>query len=116
MKKKYYPIVTFPSKSSSKVYTVSMDNDGGLSCDCPAWVFKKAGERICRHIKEVTAQGFGTVEGKFVVLVDSLSNKEPIFCKKYPRQCDTCSLRFPCYTANTPEFSIKELRKEGIVK
>ena len=50
----YREIARFPSSSSSKVYTVKEDEDGNLSCDCPAWRFKKPGqERNCKHTKAV---------------------------------------------------------------
>lgn len=49
-------VARFPSASSSKVYTVKEDPDGNLSCDCPAWRFKKPNqERACKHVQEVTA-------------------------------------------------------------
>jgi len=52
----YREIARFPSSSSSKVYTVKEDEDGNLSCDCPAWRFKKPGqERNCKHTKMVAA-------------------------------------------------------------
>ena len=51
--KTYTPVATFPSSSSTKVYTVSVDEEGRLSCNCPAWTFKKAGTRTCKHVQAV---------------------------------------------------------------
>lgn len=46
---------TFPSSSSSKVYTVRLDPaTGQATCDCPAWKFVKAGQpRGCKHTRAV---------------------------------------------------------------
>lgn len=49
-------VAQFPSSSSSKTYTVKQDPAGNLSCDCPAWRFKKPNqERVCKHIQQVAA-------------------------------------------------------------
>lgn len=49
-------VARYPSSSSSKVYVVKQDEDGNLSCDCPAWRFKKPNqERSCKHTKEFAA-------------------------------------------------------------
>lgn len=54
MSKQYSPVASFPSSSNpTKTYTVSEDENGELSCDCPAWVFKKGTARTCKHILEV---------------------------------------------------------------
>ena len=46
----------FPSSSSSKVYVVKEDQAGNLSCDCPAWRFKKPNqERTCKHVESAAA-------------------------------------------------------------
>ncbi len=48
----------FPSKSSAgKFYIVKRHRDtGALSCDCPAWRFKKGDrERTCKHVQTVAA-------------------------------------------------------------
>jgi hypothetical protein len=48
-------IRTFPSSSSSATYTVSRDDAGQLSCDCPGWRFVKPGaERGCKHTRQIT--------------------------------------------------------------
>ena len=48
----YTEVATFPSSSSDKMYTVKQDEDGNLSCDCPAWKFKKPNqERACKHTR-----------------------------------------------------------------
>jgi len=52
--KTYSPVMTFPSSSNpNKEYTVSVDEEGNLSCDCKAWVFKKTGLRTCPHVRQV---------------------------------------------------------------
>ena len=53
MAKTYTEVARFPSSSSDKEYTVKRDEDGNLSCDCPAWVFKKQRARSCKHLKLV---------------------------------------------------------------
>jgi len=56
MAKSYREVARFPSKSNpSKEYTVNVDENGNLSCTCPAWTFKKGDERTCRHVQEVAA-------------------------------------------------------------
>jgi len=53
----YTPVATFPSSSNpNKTYTVSEDQYGELSCNCPAWTFKKGGDRTCKHVQEVENQ------------------------------------------------------------
>ena len=48
----YTEVATFPSSSSDRVYTVKQDEDGNLSCDCPAWKFKKPNQpRSCKHTR-----------------------------------------------------------------
>jgi len=48
---------TFPSSSSSAIYTTKQNTDGSLSCNCPAWRFKKGdAPRTCKHVREVEAQ------------------------------------------------------------
>ena len=59
MKEKVYrEIARFPSSSSAgKSYVVKEDQEGNLSCDCPAWRFKKPNqERSCKHT-EAAASG-----------------------------------------------------------
>ena len=61
MSRFYTPVATFPSKSNpSKTYTVSVDQNGELSCDCKAWVFKKGATRTCKHVEEVERRGVGS--------------------------------------------------------
>ena len=58
MARNYRPVRHFPSKSNpSKSYTVSVDEEGNLSCNCPAWTFKKGEERTCKHVQAVEADG-----------------------------------------------------------
>lgn len=58
MAKSYQPVATYPSASNpGKVYTVSVDEVGNLSCDCPAWVFKKGDARTCKHVEDYQRNG-----------------------------------------------------------
>ena len=52
----YTEVAQFPSSSSSKIYTVKRDENGELSCDCPAWRFKKGDKpRSCKHVGQTAA-------------------------------------------------------------
>ena len=55
--KVYRELGRFPSGSSAgKFYVVKEDPDGNVSCDCPAWRFKKPGqERSCKHTKALAS-------------------------------------------------------------
>jgi len=54
MAKSYREVQRFPSKSNpSKEYTVKVDENGDLSCNCPAWTFKKNDARTCKHVQSV---------------------------------------------------------------
>ena len=55
--KVYREVARFPSGSSAgKFYVVKEDQDGNLSCDCPAWRFKKPNqERSCKHTEAVAS-------------------------------------------------------------
>jgi len=59
MAKKVYKLVaTFESRSRpGKVYEVKEDEQGNLSCNCPAWIYKANGRRTCRHVEEVRNNG-----------------------------------------------------------
>ena len=55
MRKTYIEIAEFVSRSQpGKVYKAKEDEEGNLSCSCPAWIFKKPGQsRGCRHLEEL---------------------------------------------------------------
>ncbi len=55
--KVYREVAQFPSSSSAgKFYVVKEDQEGNLSCDCPAWRFKKPNqERSCKHTEAVAS-------------------------------------------------------------
>ena len=58
MAKSYQPVATYPSSSNpNKVYTVSVDEEGTLSCNCPAWTFKKGAVRTCKHVEDYQRNG-----------------------------------------------------------
>jgi len=39
----------YDSRSTDRVYTVRLNKDGSLSCNCPGWIFS----RSCRHVRDV---------------------------------------------------------------
>lgn len=54
----YEEVGQYPSSSSAgKVYIVKRNRKtGDLSCDCPAWRFKKGDkERTCKHVQQAAA-------------------------------------------------------------
>jgi len=76
---KYYRTLAFyKSSKGDKYYTVKIDQDGGLSCDCPSWIYRpQNGHRICKHtilareefgdlICQVKEHGLSVVESPFV--------------------------------------------------
>ena len=57
-KKQYKLVATFPSRSKpGREYEVKEDEQGNLSCNCPAWIYKANGKRDCRHVEEVRNNG-----------------------------------------------------------
>ena len=53
-KKQYTLVATFESRSRpGNFYEVKEDQQGKLSCNCPAWIYKANGRRTCRHVEEV---------------------------------------------------------------
>ena len=58
MAKSYQAVAEYPSASNpGKVYTVSVDENGDLSCNCPAWTFKKGDVRTCKHVQDYERNG-----------------------------------------------------------
>ena len=58
MAKNYKSVATYPSKSNpAKSYTVKVDENGELSCNCPAWTFKKGTARTCLHVEDYQRNG-----------------------------------------------------------
>jgi len=79
----YTEVATFPSASSSAVYTVKRDENGDLSCNCPGWTFKKEGQlRGCKHIDLLTV---GYPQG--AAIPASIPKAEPASMNK----CVQCS-------------------------
>lgn len=61
MAKNYTPVATYPSSSNpNKTYTVSVDEEGNLSCNCPAWTFKRGDVRTCKHVEDYQRDGAPT--------------------------------------------------------
>lgn len=55
--KTYTKVKDIVSQSSGRIYTISQDEDGKLSCNCPAWIFKarrnlQGDNRFCKHIEQ----------------------------------------------------------------
>ena len=53
--KSYAEVIKMPSSSrEGKFYTISKDELGQLSCNCPSWCFKSNTNhrRFCKHIQE----------------------------------------------------------------
>ena len=49
----------FESASSGRVYTVTIEDDGSRSCNCPGWSFKRSGrERTCKHLEAESEPDF----------------------------------------------------------
>jgi len=42
----------YESSSSSRIYTVRLNKDGNLSCNCPSWIYR----RTCRRVKDMEAK------------------------------------------------------------
>lgn len=38
------------------VYSTLLRKNGDLTCNCPGWVFKRAGTRSCKHTRQVEAE------------------------------------------------------------
>lgn len=57
MSQDYDEVGEYPSSSSTKIYTVKRHRrTGELSCDCPAWKFKKGDKpRTCKHVAQAAA-------------------------------------------------------------
>ena len=54
-----------PSTHGAAVYETILKADGGLSCNCPAWVYVRKGRpRGCRHTRAVEGQVPDVLAGK----------------------------------------------------
>lgn len=46
----YKTLAFYKSSKRDTCYTVKIDQDGNLSCNCPKWLYPKKGQpRFCRH-------------------------------------------------------------------
>lgn len=114
--KTYNFVTTIESKSSGKEYIIKMRTDGMLTCNCPSWIYNQRGNRTCKHIDEVIKAGFvADTSGKFIVSTTEWGGQVPFFCKNYPDRCDSCSLRFICYTELRPQFTNEQLSNAGVI-
>jgi bifunctional non-homologous end joining protein LigD len=83
---------TFPSSSSSAVYTTKRHADGSLSCNCRGWTFKRgSGPRECKHTRSIASQNSGASQ----VLADEF---EPARAKPAPKVVALV----PCRVASVP--------------
>lgn len=51
--KHYRTLAFYPSSKGDKHYTVKIDEEGNLSCDCPGWIYsyhRNGGVRTCKHV------------------------------------------------------------------
>ena len=126
--KQYNFMAEVPSKSNpNKHYTIKVDESGLFSCNCPSWIFNQRGNRTCKHIDSLRTDGI-TMDGvgRIITAVENgngtptirrnQGQKIPILCKNYPEQCDTCNMRFLCWTQREAEFDVEQLREAGIYK
>lgn len=53
--KKFAFVRRFKSSSSDRWYTVKLNREtGGLSCNCPGWIFQRRGQpRTCKHLRSL---------------------------------------------------------------
>lgn len=55
----------FASSHGATTYETLLYPDGTLSCDCPGWVFQKAGRpRGCRHTKDLGPYAAAVLDGR----------------------------------------------------
>lgn len=122
--KQYNFLAEVPSSSGKKTYTIKVDEGGMFSCNCPSWIFNTRRNRTCKHIDALRTDGI-TIngQGRLITAVDNgdqahwrHGQRIPILCKNYPDQCDTCDMRFVCWTQREAEFDVNQLRKAGIYK
>lgn len=77
MKRYYRTLAFYRSSKGDKYYTVKVDQEGGLSCSCLAWIYKRNGQRVCKHIilareefgyaiSQVKEHGLSAVESPFL--------------------------------------------------
>lgn len=75
--KHYRTLAVYRSSKGDRHYTVKIDQDAGLSCDCPSWIYKRNGQRNCKHlilareefgdtIEAVRQHGLSAVESPFL--------------------------------------------------
>lgn len=76
--KRYYRTLAFYRSSKGGYWTVKIDQEGGLSCNCPKWLYRpENGQRVCKHIilareefayaiSQVKEHGLSVVESPFV--------------------------------------------------
>ena len=59
----------FPSSSGSTTYETTLDEVATLSCNCPGFIYKKAGQtRGCKHTRQVAPFVESVLLGKLTAL------------------------------------------------
>ena len=59
----------FPSSSGSTTYETTLDEVSTLACNCPGFIFKRAGQvRGCKHTRQVAPYTESVLLGKLTVL------------------------------------------------
>ncbi len=59
MKPKARLIAKYESRSRpGTLYDVREDEEGSLSCTCPAWIYKAGGRRTCKHVEDAARQRY----------------------------------------------------------
>jgi hypothetical protein len=113
--KEYNFICNVPSKSNPrKTYTIKVDENGLFSCNCPSWIFNQRGNRTCKHIDALRLDGL-TLDGKgrLITIIDKdkygWETKVPKLCVNYPEQCNTCKMRFICWSQREAEFTREQV-------
>jgi predicted nucleic acid-binding Zn finger protein len=58
MAKQYQVVAQYPKSKGDGYWTVKVDEEGNLSCDCPSWLYgiKRTGARGCKHTEQAEAE------------------------------------------------------------
>jgi hypothetical protein len=102
----------------NKFYTIKVDGNGLFSCNCPSWIFNQRGNRTCKHIDELRRRGL-TLDGvgRLIIIeatdMGGWQSDVMHLCKNYPEQCDSCKMRFICWTQREAKFTAEQAESVG---
>jgi hypothetical protein len=48
--KHYRTVARYRKSKGDGYWTVKIDENGCLSCNCPSWIYKVGGQRNCQHL------------------------------------------------------------------